>query len=144
MESIDRKGYITDNILQQNFMIHIMDHLFSLGYERKVLGNSELTYSFWYNLIFINLYFLIVKQLRQIDETGNVTFKHLDLDADCKEELLVDLCELKTKLFSRLDQYYKGTNKKRGITIIKNTYTGFDTEYQFFNFRILTTSLFSL
>lgn len=36
MESINRKGYITDNILQQNFMIHIMDHLFSLGYERKV------------------------------------------------------------------------------------------------------------
>jgi hypothetical protein len=36
----------------------------------------------------------------------------------------------KRKLYSRLDQYLKVQVQNKGITIIKNTYTGFDTEFE--------------
>ena len=56
-------------------------------------------------------------------------YKNLDLGDVCKEELLVDLEYLKDKIHARLDQYVKIKIQKRGISILHNTYTGFDTEY---------------
>ena len=45
-------------------------------------------------------------------------------------DLLADLNNLKFLLLSRFDQYIKFQLQRRGITVIQNTYTGFDTEYQ--------------
>lgn len=45
-------------------------------------------------------------------------------------ELFSELKCLKEKLYSRLDQYLKVLVKNKGITIIKNTYTGFNTEFE--------------
>ena len=45
-------------------------------------------------------------------------------------ELFSELKCLKEKLYYRLDQYLKVQVKNKGFTIIKNTYTGFDTEFE--------------
>jgi hypothetical protein len=65
-----------------------------------------------------------------ISEKGNYSFKHLGLDSSSEEEVLIELEILKKKLFSRLEQFIKVQIQKRGISIIHNTYTGFDTEYE--------------
>jgi len=44
-------------------------------------------------------------------------------------DLLSDLEVLRDKIYSTLDPYIRVQIQKRGITIIHNTYTGFDTEY---------------
>lgn len=44
--------------------------------------------------------------------------------------MVSDLENLKIDLTSRLDPYLKLQIQKRGVTIIENTYTGFDTEYE--------------
>jgi hypothetical protein len=41
---INNRGYVSLNSLTNNFMSMISGHLFSLGFEKKVLGNSEFTY----------------------------------------------------------------------------------------------------
>lgn len=43
MASINKLGFITEDALNDTFMIHIKNHLVSLGYEEKLLGNSEIT-----------------------------------------------------------------------------------------------------
>jgi hypothetical protein len=48
-------------------------------------------------------------------------------------ELIDELENLKQSLFSRFDQYLKLQVQKRGITVVQNTYTGFDTEYESLN-----------
>jgi hypothetical protein len=48
----------------------IMDFLRICGYEDKILGNSELPYTMWYNFIFINAYYLVLKQLRDLKDVG--------------------------------------------------------------------------
>lgn len=65
-----------------------------------------------------------------ISEKGNYSFKHLGLDSSSEEEMLIELEILKKKLFSRLEQFIKVQIQKSGISIIHNTYTGLDTEYE--------------
>ncbi len=88
----------------------------------------------WYNFIVLNLYYLVVKELKFIkNNNGDLSFKSLKLFyyQDCKVELLVDIENLKEKLFTRLDPKLKVQIQRRGITILQNSYTGFYTEYKF-------------
>lgn len=62
--SINEKGFVSHDVLENTFMRQIMSHLASLGYKRKILGNSIITYTMWYNLIFLNVYYLIEKCLK--------------------------------------------------------------------------------
>lgn len=54
---------------------------------------------------------------------------------ESEEDTVVELKNLRTDLISRLDPYLRKQSKKIGITIIQNTYTGFDTEYELLNFK---------
>jgi hypothetical protein len=54
---------------------------------------------------------------------------------ESEEDTVVELKNLRTDLISRLDPYLRIQSKKRGITIIHNTYTGFDTEYELLNLK---------
>lgn len=56
--------------------------------------------------------------------------QYVKLSNDDEIEIIDDLEFLKDKLLKRMDQYLKSQIKKRGITIIENSYTGFDTEYE--------------
>jgi len=55
-----------------------------------------------------------------------VTGSSLNQDLD----ILPELEFLKNDLLSRLDPYIRFQFQKRGITVIQNIYTGFDTEYE--------------
>jgi hypothetical protein len=50
---------------------------------------------------------LLTKKLKFIEEFGLIAFKDLDLDLSSEKELLVDLENLKVKVFVRLEQFIK-------------------------------------
>jgi len=57
---IIRKGFVYKEYLDGTFIIKNSKHLESMGCQRKVLGNSELTYTMWYYFLFVNIYSLVV------------------------------------------------------------------------------------
>jgi hypothetical protein len=69
-------------------------------------------------------------------------------DLDPKSDLAADFEELSKNLYSRLETSIRSQLQKSGISIIKNVYTGFDTEYknidtetnQLLSVQIATTS----
>ena len=141
MEIINVRGYVRVDTLTNNFMSEISKHLFGLGFEKKVIGNAELTYTMWYNFLFLFLYYLVVRELRSRDfhklksktDDINLILQSLDINGLNKVEeveVLYELDFLKDKLHSRLDQFVKSQIGNRGIGIVQNTYTGFDTEYE--------------
>jgi len=71
--------------------------------------------------------YAITKELNNLRE---VTFYDEGLDHLC------DLDNLNSSLISSLDPYLRVQIQKRGITVIQNTYTGFDTEYDFKQSRV--------
>jgi len=63
---------------------------------------------------------------------------------ESEEDTVVELKNLRTDLISRLDPILEYKVHKRGITIIQNTYTGFDTEYKLLNFKKNLNKLLSV
>ena len=67
---------------------------------------------------------------------GNVIEKEADCISsraeylDVSEELIDELEVLRVDLLGRIDQFIRHQLHKRGITVMFNTYTGFDTEYE--------------
>ena len=45
-----REGFVCYDALSNPFMDSIMTQLSDFDYESKILGNSEITYTMWYNL----------------------------------------------------------------------------------------------
>ena len=71
----------------------------------------------------------MVKELGEYSERGFFVLNNgIRLEYEFDEELFSELKCLKEKLYSHLDQYLKVQVKNKGFTIIKNTYTGLDTE----------------
>jgi len=129
-ESINIYGFVNLESLNGNFISSFKDHLVSLGYERRLLGNSEITYSLWHNYIFLNIFVLLAKYLENLDGKESISYNETELEQAFELEVFEELSILKKKYFLRLDQYLKLKLGKRGISVIKNTYCSFDTEYQ--------------
>lgn len=72
LESINKLGFVPERVLDNIFMSHFGDHLESMGFESKLLGNAELPYTLWFNFIFINVYYLIIKFLQTFNDKGFV------------------------------------------------------------------------
>ena len=131
--SINQKGfvpldyeYISCNLIQE--------HLKSLGFNCNI-GSNNNTYLLWYNFLILNLLFLVSESLNTM---VNVYFDEESL------EMIGDLDNLKVDLTSRLDPYLKMQLQRRGVTIIENTYTGFDTEYELLNEHKCLNTLISM
>ena len=45
LNKINERGYVKGDALSDSFTVDIMKHLVSLGYEEKLLGNSEIPYT---------------------------------------------------------------------------------------------------
>lgn len=110
-------------------------HLESLGFEigDKRVGSNQNTFLMWYNFINLHLYYLTVETMRtmqdaQLDEIGCK-------NEDEQLERFSDLVTLSTTLLSRLDPYLRFQIQKRGVTIIQNTYCGYDSEYESKNYK---------
>lgn len=131
MNSINKFGFITKNSLDDCFINHFGRHLEMFNFEPKILGNSELPYTMWHNFIFINIYYLIIQCLKTCKQDGFSKLHYLDLSEDDEVEVLDDLEDLRARFWGKLDQYVKAQLQRRGISVIENSYAGFDSEYEF-------------
>jgi hypothetical protein len=144
LHSINEKGFVSDDSLNNFFINDVMHQMFSLKYRFSSLGCSELTYTMWYNLIFISYYYLVEKFLVGY-KSGCVKDDFLlNLYDEGVEDVLSEMYELKSSFKSRLEQYLKMQVQVRGISIIENTYMGFDTEYVLKNQKRFLNELVSV
>jgi hypothetical protein len=98
----------------------------------------------WYNFLFVNVYFLVVRLLKEYEDLQSVDVNGVELDYEYKVELYWELESLRLKLYARLDQYVKQQIQKRGITVISNNYCGFDMEYKVEDLNAFNTRLISV
>lgn len=133
---INEKGYIHDGMSLNPLFDMVVKYVKSCGYKVQYdFGGNENTFTLWFNLIRINLYFLME---RTIDTEREITFEEKALDT------LSDLVVAKDRLFASLDPFIRVQIQKRGITLTANTYTGFDTEYVVKNERQCLNTLISV
>jgi len=85
----------------------------------------------------MSLYELSLKVLNDL-ETGSESYSDSDSDSDLK----ADFKTLTLKLYGKLDPSIRNKIQKRGVSILQNVYTGFDTEYK--NIGPLHNSLISV
>ena len=77
-------------------------------------------YKWLYNLLILNLYYLTISTINTVECKKN--FEDL-------EDVLADLKMFERLLFSKIDSSIRYHMRKVGISIVKNTYCGFDTEF---------------
>jgi hypothetical protein len=133
---VNKKGYVPKedpNPIIPNLYSFLTKTL-SIKIKEYGFGFNENTYSLWYNFLLINLLLLVSKELGKKTEITN------SLISDQRTELK----RLRNDLVSRLDPYLRMQVQKRGITIIQNTYTGFDTEYELIDYNKSLNKLISI
>jgi|ERR1700679_2223179 hypothetical protein len=89
------------------------------------------SYKWLYNILIFSLYYLCLSSLH------NLTIE----EENTKNDLVTDLRVRERVYFSRLDPSIRHHMRKSGISLVKNTYVGFDTEFN--NHDIKTNSLVS-
>lgn len=98
----------------------------------KDLGINENTYRLWYNFLLINLLLLVNRVIKHSEASLGVSLRE---NQDIEEsDDLVDLKNLKLSLVSRIDPSIRVQVVKKGISIIQNTYNGFDSEYELIDY----------
>ena len=124
--SINHKGFVSEKTEQSLICLAITNHLKTLGYKTKSVGNNNNTYQLWLNFLLINL-------LNLADNTLNKLKEECIFNCDDDEiiELICDLESSRLELTGRLDPSLRLQIQKRGLTVVQNTYMGFDTEYEF-------------
>jgi hypothetical protein len=91
------------------------------------------SYKWIYNLIMLNLYYVTLKAIQLI----------ILLEGDTTEsDFLSDFKSLSKLFYNKIDPSIRKSLQKRGISIIQNIYTGFDTEYK--NVNAKTNHLLSV
>lgn len=93
MGNVNDRGYIRLNFLNNTFITDITKHLLGLGYKTKVWGNDELTYTMWHNFLFVNLYYLVVKTLRD-HNYHKLNFKNQSVGSTIVDGLCLDGIDL--------------------------------------------------
>lgn len=73
-----------------------------------------------YNILILNLYLVCLSTLEKDPSTD---------DTDSDSDVFSDLRVQEQILFSKLDPSIRYHIRKVGISVVKNTYIGFDTEY---------------
>jgi hypothetical protein len=118
------RGYLNNtNLLNYPIIKEILPYFLKKEEHKKTLAYTEGSkakdiYHWIYNLIIINLYQICYERLTNFDPR----LAESDLKANLKIKEL--------SLLKRLDPTLRQALLKRGISIIQNIYTGFDTEYK--------------
>lgn len=81
-------------------------------------SKSMVTYGWLYNIIIIKLYELSIELKTNLEVEGTV-----------ETDIYIDLINLCKQLFNSLDPSIRKHLQKRGISIVQNIQTGFDTEF---------------
>ena len=119
---VNKKGYADLTKLENPMFCKIKKYLECTGLKTPTrdFGSNVNTYSLWYNFLNLNLLVLLTKELQSCNENC----------LDTRSDTFEDLESLRTSVISSLDPYLRLQVQKRGITLIQNTYIGFDTEYE--------------
>ena len=139
IEGLNRKGFINNSNIFDDFDYPILSNYSKLFLIKekdiKFLSlDNKIDLGKWsYNLIMIELLYILevglnktILELELLDKTG-LYYEGNSLDlSDLIEEYKV----LIRVVMSKMEPSIKHKIQKGGITVIHNTYTGFDTEYQ--------------
>jgi hypothetical protein len=70
LNSVNERGYFSSVSNPYSFVQDILKVLSTHGYktERVVLGGNDNTYTLWYNVIFINYFYLILAKLKELEK----------------------------------------------------------------------------
>lgn len=138
LESVAAKGYLNcHNLLKFPVVSELLPSFVHDSPECEKIAylngpRSMDCYKWLYNLIILNLYYLCCSSIENAC---------LNLELEDEEDLVLDLKMLERVLFSKLDASIRHHMRKRGISLTKTTYIGFDTE--FINLNLNQNSLIS-
>ena len=97
---------------------------FEVGEHYVTLAQAKYLYRWSYNMIVLQLYQYCEDMLYRSKTVED------DSEDDLSEDAFVDFKVLSRDLYNNLDPSIRSKLTRRGISISKNIYTGFDTEYQ--------------
>jgi hypothetical protein len=159
INTLERKGFLNViNLNHTDFkFIHPylktllkykVDETKKLSKEWNISSGKETieVYKWTYNFLMLNLYYITLECLHTLDllekekEKGNLSnirnipniTKYKEWGGDNEEsfsDLQSDLQNLNKILYGKIDPSLRNQIHKRGVTILQNIYTGFDTEY---------------
>lgn len=141
---VNRKGYINESDLSKYPIIgEVVDQLLNeevisldksvkidkaikketvnIGGRAIEISNSKDLYKWIYTLIQLKLYLIV--------ETIRIELEHSSSN-NVYKDLLMDYKVLAREVLGKVDSSIRLKLTKRGISVIQNTYTGFDTEYK--------------
>jgi hypothetical protein len=79
------------------------------------------------------IYESLLKIISKMEE-NNEEIKDVE-DIDAIDDVKYDLIDMSTKVFGKIDPSIRVKMRKKGVSIIQNAYTGFDTEYKNIDFK---------
>ena len=130
------KGYLNSVDLTSFPVIRELLPIFiqSTECEGYINGDQSLdAYKWIYNLIILNLYYLTILTIKNADlslQNAGLSRKNSDvIMEDSVVDLLADLKSYERILFTKIDPSIRHHMRKVGVSLIKNTYCGFDTEF---------------
>jgi len=130
-EKVNEKGFVPlESVTTPNEIFSLIQQfLVKEGLKIKVFAGNSNTYQLWYNFLLIHLYLL-----------GLTMKSESILYNDELEEIDYILSDLK----SRMDPFIRFKMQKRGISIVQNIYSGFDTEFELISYEKSQNKLISL
>lgn len=119
IQKIDSKGFVNNIDLRQLPVISQFINYFT-DKEEYLKGNKVTeSYKWIINVLMASLYEYSLK----------IMYK-LECDSEMESDLMVDFEVLIKNIFTRIDPSIRIKLQKRGLSVIQNIYTGFDTEYK--------------
>lgn len=119
IQKIDSKGFLNTTNLNDIPVISNFINYFTQD-EKYISGNKVAdSYKWIFNVLMVCLYEYSLKLMYKIEN-------ELEPDSD----LLADFKTLSRNIFSKIDPSLRIKMQKRGVSVIQNVYTGFDTEYK--------------
>lgn len=121
-KKLDAKGYLNDCNLRDLPVINEFLEVFTKD-EEFIKGSRALeAYKWIFNTIFLNIYLITIYLLKD-------TLKDFKANEANIIDEEIDFKRLSDEIYEKIDSSIKEKLRKKGINILQNIYTGFDSEY---------------
>lgn len=132
---LTESGYVNDPTIN----IPAVDYLFKLVKEHKLVNKHNKSLSNQSNIMFYYLILLLVL-LDIINMESYINANYIE----CEEDFWTDLKTIKREVKRRLHPYLNRRIAKRGISIVLNTFSGFDSEFELSSSKDMKNDLLSI
>jgi len=124
LASITNMGYLNNhNLGSYPIISDLIKHFTNEKDEEYISGKLiHISFKWLFNLIYVTMYRKIVEYEKHHG------FSYL-LKTQVPEDRFYDLIDLRIRIYQKLDPSIRKSLQKKGITILQNVETGFDTEY---------------